>query len=58
MSKERNDDDPVNEKLCESRRETLNEQINGIKKTIYVASASMTIVILVVQLILTLLGRA
>lgn len=46
-------DDPVTEKLCESRRQTIQEQINGIKKTIYVSSTAITIVILVAQFILT-----
>jgi len=54
MSK-RNDDDPVTEKLCEARRQTIQEQIDGLKKTIYVSSLAMTTVIVVVQFILTLL---
>ena len=53
MSK-KDEDDPVTEKLCESRRQTVTEQINGLKKTIYVSSLAMTVVITVVQLILTL----
>jgi hypothetical protein len=51
MSKD--NDDPVSEKLCESRRQTIQEQINGLKKTIYVTSSAITIVIVVVQFILT-----
>jgi hypothetical protein len=51
MSK--NDDDPVSEKLCESRRQTIEEKIDGIKKTIYVSSSAVAIVIIVVQFILT-----
>jgi hypothetical protein len=48
-----NEDDPVTEKLCEARRQTIQEQINGLKKTIYVTSSAITIVIVVVQFILT-----
>jgi len=53
MSK-KSDDGPVSERLCESRRQTIQEQINGLKKTIYVSSTAITVVIVVVQLILTL----
>ena len=49
----KDNDDPVSEKLCESRRQTIQEQINGLKKTIYVTSSAITIVIVVVQFILT-----
>jgi len=49
-----NDNDPVPEKLCNSRRETFHAEINGLKKTIYVSSLAMTVVITIVQLILTL----
>jgi hypothetical protein len=52
MSKD--EDDPVTEKLCEARRQTIDEQINGLKRTIYVTSLAMTTVIVVVQFILTL----
>lgn len=48
------DEDPVTEKLCEARRQTIAEQINGLKKTIYVSACAMTTVILIVQFILTL----
>jgi hypothetical protein len=54
MSK-RNDNDPVTERLCEARRQTIEEQINGLKRTIYVTSLAMTTVIVVIQFILTLL---
>lgn len=51
MSKK--DKDCVTEKLCESRRETLNETINGLKKAIYVSSTAVAVVIVIVQFILT-----
>jgi len=54
MSK-RNEDDPVSEKLCESRRQTIQEQIDGLKKTVYTVGATTTLIILVVQLALTFL---
>ena len=54
MSK-RNVDDPVTEKLCESRRQTIQEQIDGLKKTIYTVGATTTLIILAVQLALTFL---
>jgi len=49
-----NEDDPVSEKLCGSRRETIHSEINGLKKTIYVSSLAMTTIIIVVQFLLTL----
>lgn len=52
MSK-KDEDDLVTEKLCEARRQTIQEQISGIKKTIYVTSAAITIVIVIVQFVLT-----
>ena len=48
------DENCVTERLCKSRRETLEEKINGIKRTIYVSSAVMTTIILIVQFILQL----
>jgi len=54
MNKE---DDPVSEELCNARRETINEKIDGLKRAIYVSGAAMTSVIVVVQLILTLVHR-
>jgi hypothetical protein len=53
MSK--NDNDPVTEKLCEARRQTIQEQIDGLKKTIYAVSATTTIIIVIVQFAITLL---
>ena len=50
MSKK--DEDCVTEKLCEARRQTIQEQIDGLKKTIYVSSLAMTTVIVIVQFIL------
>jgi hypothetical protein len=50
-----NEDDPVSEKLCEARRQTLQEQIDGLKKTIYAVGITTTTVIVIVQFILTLL---
>lgn len=51
---EKNDNDPVNEKLCEARRQTIQEQISGLKKTIIASSTTATIIIVFVQLVLTL----
>ena len=48
------EDDPVSEKLCESRRQTIHEEINGLKKAIYVSVATATTVMVIVQFILTL----
>jgi hypothetical protein len=48
------DDDPVSEKLCESRRQTIQEQIDGLKKTIYAVGITTTTIIVIVQFILTL----
>ena len=47
----------VNEKLCEARREAITEKIDGLKKTIYASVATATIIITVVQFILTLLNK-
>lgn len=47
------DDDPVPEKLCESRRETIAEQINGLRKAIYLSGFAMTTIIVIVQFILS-----
>jgi len=49
------DDDPVPEKLCLARMETLRAEINGLKKTIYMSVATATIIIGIVQFVLTLL---
>lgn len=60
MSKERNDDDPVTNKLCTARRETileridgmektLSERISGIKKAIYVSSSTILVIIAVLE---------
>ena len=46
--------DPVTEALCIARRETIVEKIDGLKKAIYVSGASITTIIVIVQLILTL----
>jgi len=50
----KNEDDPVTERLCESRRQTIVEQINGLRKTMYAVGATTTVIVVVVQLILTL----
>ena len=52
MSK-RNENDPVSEKLCESRRQTIREEINGLRKTIYAVGVMTTTVIVVVQFLLS-----
>ena len=52
---ERNKNDPVTEKLCEARRQTIQEQIDGLKKTIYAVGATTTTIIVVAQFIITLL---
>jgi len=54
MTSKEKDDPPVSEKLCESRRQTIREEIDGIKKTIYVSVATATTIIVIVQFILTL----
>jgi len=48
------DNDPVTDKLCESRRETINKEIDGLKQTIYVSAAAITAIIVIVQFILTI----
>lgn len=53
MSKDNND--PVTDKLCLARMETLKEQINGLKKTIWAAVATATTIIVIAQFILTLI---
>ena len=50
-----NEDDPVTERLCESRRQTIQEQIDGLKKTIYAVGATTTLIIVIAQFLLTLL---
>ena len=50
---ERDEEDPVTEKLCESRRQTIQEQIDGLKKTIYAVGTTTTLIIVVVQFLLT-----
>ena len=49
------ENDPVTEKLCEARRQTIQEQIDGLKKTIYAVGATTTTIILIAQFIFTLL---
>jgi hypothetical protein len=53
MSKHR-EEDPVTEKLCEARRATIIEQINGLKRTIYTTSAAITFIILIAEWLLSL----
>ena len=43
----------VEEKTCEARMQTAYAVIDGLKRTIYVSAASMTTIIVFVQLILT-----
>ena len=52
MSKKRKDSDPVTEALCEARRETIAERIDGLKKCVYTSSCAVALVITVVQLLL------
>ena len=47
----------VSELLCQARREAILEKIEGLKKTIYVSSAAVGIVLTAVNLILALAGR-
>ena len=54
MSK-RNENDPITERLCEARRQTIQEQIDGLKKTIYAVGATTTLIIVIAQFLLTLL---
>jgi hypothetical protein len=49
------DDDFVTEKLCEARRQTIEEHIDGLKRTIYAVSAAITLIVTVVQFLLTLM---
>lgn len=51
------DKDPVTEKLCQSRRETQDEKIDGLKRTIYVSATAMTTVIVLAQFIFTYIRR-
>lgn len=44
-STERNEDDPVTEKLCQSRRETLISKIDGLRKEV-MAYAGITMFLL------------
>ena len=53
MMSEGNENDPVTEKLCEARRQTIQEQIDGLKKTIYAVGTTTTLIIVVVQFLLT-----
>lgn len=48
------DDCPVPEKLCKARRETLEEKIESVKRTLYACSATIIAVIAIVQFLLTL----
>jgi len=43
----------VEEKTCEARRETINKEIEGLKRTIYTSAFAMTTIIIFVQFILT-----
>jgi len=51
------DKHPVTEDLCKSRRETQDEKIDGLKRTIYTSAAAMTTVIVVAEFIFTYLRR-
>lgn len=53
MSKEKDGDCPVTEKLCEARRQTLEEKIDGLKNTIYACSATIVIILTIAEFILT-----
>ncbi len=54
MSKKESEDCPVTEKLCEARRQTLEEKIEGLKRTLYACSATIIAVIAIVQFLLTI----
>jgi len=45
--------EPVTEELCQSRRETMHEEINGIKTAIYVGAAASTTIIVIAEFLLT-----
>jgi hypothetical protein len=47
-------DDPVSDKLCVARREAILERIDGLEKRITASVATATVIILIVQFILTL----
>lgn len=48
------DNEPVPDKLCQARMQTLVERIEGLKKTIVATATAMTTVIIAFQFILTL----
>lgn len=53
MSKEKeNNPGLVTELLCEARRDVLVERIEGLKKAIYVSAASITTIIVIMELLL------
>jgi hypothetical protein len=45
----------VEEETCVARRETINEKVDGLKRTIYTSAAAMTIVIVVAEFMFTYL---
>lgn len=47
-------DDPVTDKLCLARMDTLRQEIRALKTTIVACGATMTTIIVIVQFILTL----
>lgn len=49
-----NPGDPVTAKLCKAYRETQDEKINGLKRTIYVSSLAMTTIIVITQYLLSI----
>jgi hypothetical protein len=47
----------VEETTCEARRETINEKVDGLKRTIYTSATAMTIVIVIAEFIFTYIKR-
>jgi hypothetical protein len=43
----------VTDDLCEARRQTINEKIDGLTRTIIACSATMTAIIVIAEFILT-----
>lgn len=54
MNEEENPDDdaPVTERLCKSRRQTIEEKFDGLKKCIYVAFTVSMVWITILELVL------
>lgn len=59
MSEEKKKANPghgVTERLCEARRQTLEEKIDGLKTAIYATGAAISTFILILELIKRFMG--